>query len=67
MVTIDVTRHEEDPGLEIVHNSAGGAEALGEAVLREVAKPHGYNVSPVRDLISLGGCRTATLDDPQGY
>jgi hypothetical protein len=35
--------------------------------LREVAKPYGYNVSPVRDLIGLGGCRTATLDDPQGY
>jgi hypothetical protein len=35
--------------------------------LREVAKPHGYNVSPVRDLTGLGGCRTATLDDPQCY
>jgi hypothetical protein len=35
--------------------------------LRGLAKPHGYNVSPVRDLIGLGGCRTATLDDPQGY
>ncbi len=35
--------------------------------LREVVKPYGYNASPVRDLVGLGGCRTATLEDPQGY
>ena len=38
----------------------------GEGPIRDLAKPYGYNVSPVRDL-SFAGTRTATLDDPMEY
>jgi hypothetical protein len=38
-----------------------------DRLVRDLAKPRGYNVSPVRDLVNLGGSETATLDDPKGY
>lgn len=38
-----------------------------DRVVRKVVKPYGYNVSSVRDMETLGGFETATLNDPKGY
>jgi len=65
MVTIDITRHEEDPGLEIVHNSAGGADALAENILREVAKRTHRKILGARAMreedLPAVGCDTPVL------